>query len=102
MATVRVTLRCREEDLPHLSKRVQASLVKKLAVLRSEPNYGKPLWGPLKPYRSVRLGRYRVVYRYEPETDVVWIVAVGIRRAGDRDDVYARISRLLRSEETGS
>lgn len=102
MTTVRVTLRCREEDLPALPKRVQTSLVKKLAVLRSEPNYGKPLWGPLKPYRSVRLGRYRIIYRYEPESDVVWIVAVGIRKAGDRDDIYARVSRLLRSEEADS
>jgi mRNA-degrading endonuclease RelE of RelBE toxin-antitoxin system len=95
MATVRVTLRCKKEDLPELPKRVQASLLSKLGLLQSELHYGKPLRGPLKQYRSIRLGRYRVIYRYEPERDVVWVVAVGIRRAGNRDDIYARAGQQL-------
>lgn len=102
MATIRVTLRCKKEDLPDLPKRVQANLVSKLGLLQSEPRYGKPLRGPLKQYRSIRLGRYRIIYRYEPESDVVWVVAVGIRRAGDRDDIYTRASGLSRSKETDS
>lgn len=102
MTTVRMTLRCKEEDLPDLPKRVQASLMSKLAVLRSEPHYGKPLRGPLERYRSIPSGRYRIIYRYESETDVVWVVAIGIRKAGNRDDIYARASRLLRSEEADS
>ena len=100
MTTVRVALRCKEEDLPDLPKRIQATLVSKLAILQSEPRYGKPLWGPLKQYRSIRLGRYRIIYRYEPETDVAWVVAVGIRGAGSRDDIYSKVSKLLRAEET--
>ncbi|MEA3339956.1 MAG: type II toxin-antitoxin system RelE/ParE family toxin [Chloroflexota bacterium] len=95
MTAIRMTLRCKNEDLPDLPKKVQASLVNKLAVLQFDPRYGKPLWGPLKQYKSLRLGRYRIIYRYELESDVVWVVAVGIRRAGGRDDIYAKISAMI-------
>jgi len=37
--------------------------------------------------------RCRIIYRYETETGVVWVVAAGIHRAGNRDDIYTRASR---------
>lgn len=69
--------------------------LKKLELLAVNPQYGKPLTHDLMGYRSVRLGRYRIVYRYQAETDTVWIVTVGIRKAGSRQDVYRELERLL-------
>lgn len=50
---------------------------------------GKPLHDPLAEYQSVRVGRFRVVYRLQPE--VVDVLVVGHRRT-----VYAEAEGLLR------
>ena len=59
---------------------------------------GKPLAGELSAYRSVRAvgQRYRVIYRVEKDIVQVFIVAAGIRREGDKKDIYALTRRLLR------
>ncbi|MEO6889410.1 MAG: type II toxin-antitoxin system RelE/ParE family toxin [Ktedonobacteraceae bacterium] len=59
---------------------------------------GKPLLNELTGYRSVRaLGqRYRIIYKIEAERVVVVIVAMGIRKAGDKKDIYRLAQRLAR------
>jgi mRNA interferase RelE/StbE len=58
---------------------------------------GKWLTGPLQGYRSLRVaGWYRVIYRVEEQVVTVVIVAVGVRKGGDRKDIYAWAQRLLR------
>lgn len=39
--------------------------------------------------------RYRIIYELFPEDHEVWIVAVGIRKAGDREDA-CEVARQLK------
>ncbi len=59
---------------------------------------GKPLLGELSGFRSVRAvgQRYRIVYRVERKEVLVVIVAVGLRKQGDRGDIYELARKLLR------
>jgi mRNA interferase RelE/StbE len=51
-------------------------------------------------YRSVRAvgQRYRIIYRVEDERVTVLVVALGIRKQGDKKDVYELAKKLLRSD----
>ena len=51
---------------------------------------GKALGGELAGFRSIRAmsQRYRIIYRVQGDEIVVVVVAVGLRRAGARDDIY--------------
>ena len=66
---------------------------------QSPEQQGKPLVGELAGFRSsVRaVGlRSRIVYRVERREAVVVIVAVGRRKAGDKNDIYELAKKLLR------
>ena len=60
---------------------------------------GKPLLGPLQGFRSVRAfhQRYRILYRVDRTEVVVMVVALGIRKEGDRQDIYTLAQKILRS-----
>lgn len=62
----------------------------------SPDKQGKPLGGELSGLRSVRAvgQRYRIVYELFPESSEVWVVTLGLRKAGSRDDVYELAKRL--------
>ena len=64
----------------------------------SAEQQGKPLVGELAGFRSVRAvgQRYRIVYRVERREVVVMIVAVGRRKASDKNDIYELAKKLLR------
>lgn len=81
-------------------RRIQGLLVRSAEVLAREPEKkGRPLVGPLSGYRSLRVGgqRYRIIYRVERSHVVVWIAALGLRREGDRRDIYALARKLVRA-----
>lgn len=66
-------------------------VIRRALELRHEPlRQGKPLAGDLKTYRSVRAAgqRYRVVYQVAVSAGAVVVLVVGIRKEGDRRDVY--------------
>jgi len=76
-------------------KRIRAMIARRIDGLAKEPvKKGKALVAELTGFRSLRVGRYRVLYKVEEES--VIIVAVGIRREGDTKDIYARAKKLLR------
>ena len=80
-------------------KRVQRKIYERAAALVTEPeSQGKALVGPLVGYRSVRAvgHRYRIVYRVERGRVIVIILAVGLRKDGDRADIYALAKKLVR------
>ena len=80
-------------------RRVQAKIRDRIDGLVREPeSQGKPLTGELSGYRSLRAAgqRYRVIYRVERAKIVVVILAVGLRKAGDRRDVYMLAKKLLK------
>ncbi len=61
---------------------------------------GKALLGELAGYRATRAvgQRYRIIYRVEEEKVIVIVVAVGIRKEGDRKDIYTLATKLFRQE----
>lgn len=80
-------------------KRTQRAIVKRASALAVTPDsQGQPLRDELASYRSVRAAsqRCRIVYRTDHAKGAVLVVAVGLRRTGKRDDVYALASRLRR------
>ena len=54
--------------------------------------------GELEGYRSLRAvgQRYRILYAIKEEKVIVYVVAVGIRKEGDKVDVYALAKKLVR------
>lgn len=87
-------------DLIHQirDKRIQKKILDAISELEHAPEQkGKPLVHALAGYRSLRVvgQRYHIVYRVEAERVVVYVVAVGIRKEGDRHDIYALAQRLL-------
>jgi len=80
-------------------KRVLRLLVTRIEKLADEPTQqGKPLRGALSAYRSIRAvgQRYRIIYRVEEEAVLVIVIAIGIRREGDRKDVYQLAQKLTK------
>jgi len=97
MTEIRITKRCREVDIPSLPKTILQTFISRLETLATSPEHGKPLQADLKRYRSVRIGRYRIIYRYDQANDIAWIIAIGIRKEGSREDIYERVTKLLAS-----
>ena len=80
-------------------RRIRRLLASRIDQLANEPDkQGRPLGGKLAGRRSCRAvgQRYRIIYRVDGASVVVVVIAVGIRRAGDRKDVYALAERLKR------
>ena len=80
--------------------RVRKNLLERIEQLENDPEgQGKPLRNELSGLLSLRaIGqRYRIIYKLENEQVIVIVVAVGIRKEGDRSDIYRIAERLLRS-----
>lgn len=77
--------------------RIRKLVKARAARLNLNPNMqGKLLAGDLAGLRSVRAvgQRYRIVYELFPDDREVWVVTLGMRKAGGRDDVYELAKRL--------
>lgn len=80
-------------------RRTRESITRRIDELRTEPGQrGSPLWSSLEGYRDLRAAgqRYRIIYRVEDQTVTVLVVAIGIRKEGDKGDIYELTQRLLR------
>jgi len=78
-------------------RRIQTQIVSRIERLTTAPEtQGKPLAGELADCFSIRAvkERYRVIYRLIAQTVVVQIIAVGIRKEGDRNDIYRLAQKL--------
>ena len=60
---------------------------------------GKPMSDALTGFRSVRAvgQRYRVIYQVQEKAVVVLVVTLGLRKEGDKQDVYAVAESLARA-----
>jgi mRNA interferase RelE/StbE len=79
--------------------RVRESISRRIDVLANDPNLqGKALSVELMGYRTIRAvaQRYRILYKLEKEQVIVVVVALGIRKAGDKKDVYELAKKLAR------
>ena len=80
-------------------RRVRESIGKRIDGLAMNPEkQGKPMIDELRGYRSIRAvgQRYRILYRVEAEHVIVLVVALGIRKEGDKKDVYELAKKLVR------
>ncbi len=78
---------------------VQAALRSSLKRLEYEPELqGKPMIGELAGYHSLRAvgQRYRIIYKVKEEQVLVVVVTLGIRKEGDKKDVYELARKLIR------
>jgi mRNA interferase RelE/StbE len=79
-------------------KRSYQAVKRKLLELQDEPaTRGKPLSEGLKGYYSVRAAgqRYRIVYSVKRDKLTVTVLVIGIRKEGDKRDVYRVAQKRL-------
>lgn len=79
--------------------RVRESIGRRISALEHDPErQGKPLAAELTGYYSIRaIGqRYRILYKLEAEQVIVVVVALGMRKEGDKKDVYTLAKKLVR------
>lgn len=93
--------------LGELPRKVRRGLLDKANLLResiSPDTIHKPLTGPLQGYFRICYARYRAIYRVNRETlasgDVlqtvrILFVAAGIRKEGDKNDIYRLAEKLI-------
>lgn len=80
-------------------RRVREKIAEKIDALAHDPEkQGKPLTGELAGYRSVRAvgQRYRIIYRIKNDLLIVLVIGAGLRKEGDKKDIYALAKKLIR------
>ena len=80
-------------------RRIREQIRDRINGLAHDPDLqGKPLGGELAGFRSVRAAaqRYRIIYRVERSRILVVVLTVGLRKEGDRSDVYRLAQKLIR------
>lgn len=100
MATVEIAQRCLDEDFADLPDKVQHGILKKLEILATSPEYGKPLVQKFGGLRRMTYGPYRVLYRYHQQSETVFVLVVGLRKGREMDDVYSWLSHRLQTGQT--
>ena len=80
-------------------RRITRQVVERIDRLQDDPEkQGKPLLGALSGYRSVRAAgqRFRVIFKIEDKTVVIVVIAIGLRKEGDKKDIYALARKMIR------
>ena len=79
-------------------RRIREKIRQTIDRLITDPEkQGKPLLGPYLGYRSLRAAgqRYRIVYRVERDRVMVIVIGIGLRKEGDKADIYRRLQKLI-------
>ena len=99
MYTIKLT-QIAAEFIAKLDNKSQQQVMEKLEILKEYPlKVGKVLKGNLQNYSSIRsVGqRYRIIYQVKETEIEVIVVAVGIRRDGDKkNDVYELMKKYIK------
>lgn len=80
-------------------RRIRGKIFQRIEELAQEPEKrGKPLRDELLGFWSLRAAaqRYRVIFKIEELHVEVVVIAIGLRRAGDRGDAYEIAKKLVR------
>ncbi|HKL86630.1 MAG TPA: type II toxin-antitoxin system RelE/ParE family toxin [Treponemataceae bacterium] len=88
------------ENLQKIDPKTRTQIINKIDSLKTEPLLiGKQLKGPLKDYRTIRAAgqRYRIIYRVTEKEITVIVIAVGIRKDGDKKDIYELMKKYLKT-----
>ena len=78
-------------------QKIQRTILDRLEQLSEDPDkHGKNLVQDLSGFRSVHAaGRYRIIYKIDKKTVIVYVLAAGIRKEGDKKDIYKIAKKLL-------
>jgi mRNA interferase RelE/StbE len=78
-------------------ERTRKAISRKIDELETEPDRrGEPLYGNLQGYRKLKAARrYRIIYEVRAQGATVTVVVIGIRKEGDKRDVYQIARRRL-------
>lgn len=68
-----------EKDLPNLDNRLTKIIKKRLLKLEETPFIGKPLNGTLSNCYSLKISKFRVVYKVFKNKLLVLVIAIGKR-----------------------
>jgi len=82
-----------------VDRRTRSAIVRRIEALVEDPEkQGKRLRGWLAGFMSTRAAgqRYRVVYKIDYKKERVVVCLVGLRREGNRRDVYELAEHLVR------
>lgn len=91
MFKIRFTKDCIEMLQEITDNSIREKIKETIQDLKENPEEkGKALIGELLGYRSIRsVGqRYRIIYSVDNDKIVVYIVAAGIRKDGDKNNIY--------------
>lgn len=85
------------EKIP--DKKIQHTILNRIEGLSDEPDkQGKMLVKELSGFRSIHAaGRYRIIYKVDKQTVIIYILAAGIRKQGDKKDIYKITRKLLKA-----
>lgn len=90
-----------EKQLAAISdKRMQHGIESSIETLEVDPiSRGKALVNELAGFRAIRAvgQRYRIIYRIDASQRRVIVAALGIRKDGDRSDIYALAKKLVKA-----
>ena len=90
-----------ENQLKAISdRRVRQGIENRIDDLETDAEQkGKTLVADLAGLRSIRAvgQRYRIIYRVDASQRTVFVVSLGIRKEGDKADIYALAKKLLRA-----
>jgi mRNA interferase RelE/StbE len=94
---VRLTDICLSQIEKIPDQKIQAKIIDRIEGLQRDPEkQGKMLVQKLAAFRSVHLaGRYRIIYEFDTDSQTVWALAAGIRKEGDKKDIYEIAKKLL-------
>jgi mRNA interferase RelE/StbE len=84
--------------LQKLDKKTRKQIWNKILDLKNEPlKRGKQLTAALSEFRSIRAAgqRYRIIYKVIEDKVLVIIIAVGIRKARDKRDIYNLLKKYI-------
>ena len=83
------------EKIP--DRAIQRTILDRIKELSDEPDkQGKRLVKDLSGFLSVHAaGRYRIIYKIDKRTVIVYVLAAGIRKEGDKKDIYKIAKKLL-------
>ncbi len=80
-------------------RKIQRTILDRIEKLAEEPDkQGKKLVKDLSGFRSVHAaGRYRVIFKIDSQTVILYVLAAGIRKEGDKKDIYQIAKKLLKA-----
>ncbi len=88
------------EAVRKMDAKMQAAIIKKIEAIALDPLlHGKQLRGPLKNLRLARTTgqRHRIIYRVIEEEVLVIVIAIGLRKEGDKKDIYELMKKYIRT-----